>query len=70
MRVPWNFPEWLPGERLCYGIGAIWEDQQWLVNRFHKFSGAIDRRVTTTFSSSKAEDAMRAVDAPPTTSAA
>ena len=50
----------------AYGIEAIWEDQAWLLNGFHRLTTEIGRRVAGTFSSTKGEDAIRAADIPPT----
>jgi hypothetical protein len=50
----------------AYGIEAIWEDQQWLLDGFHKLTVAIARTVAGTFSSTMGEDAIRAADIPPT----
>jgi ribonuclease HI len=50
----------------AYGIEAIWEDQQWLLDGFHKLTVAIARTVAGTFGTTKGEDAIRAGDIPPT----
>ena len=50
----------------AYGVETIWEDQTWLLNGFHRLTTEIGRRVAGTFSSAKGEDAIRAVDIPPT----
>jgi hypothetical protein len=48
----------------AYGIEAIWEGQTWLLDGFNKLSAATGRAVAGTFSTAKAEDAVRAADAP------
>jgi hypothetical protein len=50
----------------AYGIEAIWEGQEWLLEGFYKLSVAIGRSVAGTFGMAKGEDAMRAADTPPT----
>jgi hypothetical protein len=50
----------------AYGVEAIWEDQQWLLDGFHKLTVAIARTVAGTFRSTMGEDAIRAADTPPT----
>jgi ribonuclease HI len=50
----------------AYGVEAIWEGQQWLVDGFDKLTRSIGRVVAGTFSTTKAEDAIRAADTPPT----
>ena len=49
----------------AYGVEAIWECQRWLVDGFQKLLPAIGRAVSGTFSSTKAQDSMRAADTPP-----
>ena len=50
----------------AYGIEAIWEGQQWLLNGFDKLTRAIGRAAAGTFSTAKGEVAIRAGDIPPT----
>ena len=50
----------------AYGVEAIWEGQQWLLDGFDKLTVRIARTVAGTFSSAKGDDAVRAADTPPT----
>jgi hypothetical protein len=49
----------------AYGVEALWEGQQWLLDGFNKLTTVIARAVAGTFSSTKGEDAIRAADIPP-----
>ena len=49
-----------------YGIEAIWEGLESLVDRFDKFALVIGETVAGTFSNIKGEGAIRAADTPPT----
>jgi hypothetical protein len=49
----------------AYGIEAIWKGQPWLLEGFNRLTTAIGRSVSGSFSTTKGEDAVRAVDTPP-----
>jgi hypothetical protein len=51
----------------AYGIEAIWEGQQWLLDGFHRLTVAIARTVAGTFSTTirKGEDVIRGVGLTP-----
>jgi hypothetical protein len=49
----------------AYGVEAIWEEQKWLLEDFHRLTVAIGRTVAGTFSTAKGEDAIRTADIPP-----
>jgi len=48
----------------AYGVGAIWENQGWMLDSFNHLT-AIGQAVAGTFSTAKAEDAIQAADTPP-----
>ena len=50
----------------AYGIEAIWEGQQWVLDGFDKLTIVIGRMVAGTFSTTKGEDAIWSADIPPT----
>jgi hypothetical protein len=50
----------------AYGVEAIWEGQKWLSDGFDKLIRTIGRTVAGTFSTTKGDEAIRAVDTPPT----
>jgi hypothetical protein len=41
-----------------YGIQALWQRQQWLLNDFHRLTVAIGRTVAGTFGTTKGDDAI------------
>jgi len=50
----------------AYEVEVIWEDQGRPPDKFDHLTSAIGRAVAGTFSTAKAEDAIRAADIPPT----
>jgi hypothetical protein len=60
----------MPLGAICWkpraGVEAIWEGQQWLADGFDNLTRTIGRTVAGTFSTTKAEDGIRAADTPPT----
>ena len=48
----------------AYGIEAIWEGQELLLDGFNKLTAALGRAVVRTFGTARGEDAIRAADIP------
>jgi hypothetical protein len=42
----------------AYGVEALWEGQQWLLNDFHRLTVAIGRTVASTFGTTQGDDAI------------